>query len=682
MRFFITVGLCITCSSLVQAQEVIDTTPAVLLDDVVVKAFEQNKKLQNLPAAVNYIGVRTLQRFAPTSVVHAINTAPGVRMEERSPGSYRFNIRGSALRSPFGVRNVKVYYNDIPYTNPGGHTYLNQLGYYNFKSVEIIKGPGSSLYGVGTGGVLLIESLGDEEKPGVLAEYAAGSYNGHNVYGQIQTGEKDNKSKIGFQHQQNDGYRDHSELRRDILSWTGHFAFDKDKSLKTTFLYGDLEYETPGALTLSEFEKNPKASRPGSPFFPGAAVARAGIYQKTILAGASYAQKLASQLKNQTTFYGAYTQLLNPTVQNYGRSSEPHFGGRTIFTSTHNLDKTIFTFNGGAEWQQGYTNVSIHKNVGGIADSIRSYDEIKNRQSIFFIQASADLEKWTVMAGTSYNVLKLNLQRFIPRPLPLQHRTFKNKFIPRVALLRKLKNVTIYSSVSKGFSPPTTEELLPTGGDINLALNAEEGVNYDVGFRTKFKALSIDVNAFSFSLKNTIVTRRTAGGGNFYVNAGSTSQKGVETSINYPLFMSKRWMESSTLWFNHTFHHFQYKNFVKDTVRFSGNALPGVPRHVVASGFDFLTRRGYLATVHYFFNARVPLNDANAVYANEYHLVGVKVGFQKRFGNTRVKLFAGADNLLDQKYSLGNDINGFGGRYFNAAAGRNYYAALVFEWLR
>jgi iron complex outermembrane receptor protein len=38
--------------------------------------------------------------------------------------------------------------------------------------------------------------------------------------------------------------------------------------------------------------------------------------------------------------------------------------------------------------------------------------------------------------------------------------------------------------------------------------------------------------------------------------------------------------------------------------------------------------------------------------------------------------FAGIDNLLNQKYSLGNDLNAVGGRYFNAAPGRNYFAGV------
>ncbi|HYH15325.1 MAG TPA: Plug domain-containing protein, partial [Flavisolibacter sp.] len=89
-----------------QAQ-LIDTVQEVELTEVRVKAFEQNRKLRDVPASVSHVGRTAFERFGPTSIVNAVNSMPGVRMEERSPGSYRFNIRGSSLRSPFGVRNVK-----------------------------------------------------------------------------------------------------------------------------------------------------------------------------------------------------------------------------------------------------------------------------------------------------------------------------------------------------------------------------------------------------------------------------------------------------------------------------------------------------------------------------------------------------------------------------------------------
>ena len=46
----------------------------------------------------------------------------------------------------------------------------------------------------------------------------------------------------------------------------------------------------------------------------------------------------------------------------------------------------------------------------------------------------------------------------------------------------------------------------------------------------------------------------------------------------------------------------------------------------------------------------------------------------------RAEIFAGADNIFDTKYSLGNDINAAVGRYYNAAPGRNYYAGIIFQF--
>jgi iron complex outermembrane receptor protein len=41
-----------------------------------------------------------------------------------------------------------------------------------------------------------------------------------------------------------------------------------------------------------------------------------------------------------------------------------------------------------------------------------------------------------------------------------------------------------------------------------------------------------------------------------------------------------------------------------------------------------------------------------------------------------LEVYFGADNLLNQKYSLGNDLNAVGNRYYNPSPLRNYYAGL------
>ncbi|HEV8080927.1 MAG TPA: TonB-dependent receptor plug domain-containing protein, partial [Chitinophagaceae bacterium] len=647
---------------------------------VTIKAFEQNRILRDVPAAINYIGKNTLERFSSTSIVSAINSTPGVRMEERSPGSYRMNIRGSSLRSPFGVRNVKIYYNDIPYTDPGGHSYFNQLGYYNFNSIEIIKGANNSLYGAGTGGVMLIESLNENGKEGIAAEYAAGSYGLQNMYGSLTTTSDKSISKVGFQHQQSNGYRDHSDLKRDVINWNGIFRLGENNFLKTSFLYGDLFYKTPGALTKAEFDANPKAARPGNQFFPGAIAANASIHQKMFLAGASYTQLITSNLQNKTTLYGVFSELRNPAISNYGKNSEPHAGGRTVFKYSVLVNNVMVTLDAGAEYQLGFASYSVHKNAGGNQDTLRTCDDINNRQQLLFAQASVNLRKWKIITGASWNTLRIKFQRFTPSTFGIQNRTFNNGIAPRLIVMRKLHSINIYAGIAKGFSPPTTAELLPTGGAINLGLNAEKGINYDVGLKGNFlKGIYIDINAFFFSLKNTIVLRRNAAGSDFYLNAGGTKQYGIETHINYPLSISKN-IKSSLLWLSHTWHNFHYQDFKQLNTDFSGNRLPSVAQHSISSGIDLAMKNGLLATLNYYYSDKIALNDANSEYAKSYHLVGAKIGYERLIKNKlKFKIFLGAENILNQTYSLGNDINGFGGRYYNAAPTRNYYIKLALQ---
>src|SRR6188474_2969218 len=196
---------------------------SVTLTGVTIKAFEQNRRLPEVTASVNYISQSQLTRYNNTSILPALNATPGVRMEERSPGSYRMNIRGSTLRSPFGVRNVKIYWNDLPLTDPGGNTYLNLFDFSSVQQIEIAKGPGASLYGAGTGGVMLMKNS-SLKKSGVEASAIAGSFGllRYSLQGNAHTDGAD--FRLLYAHQQADGYRAQTKMTRDALQ--GEINFD------------------------------------------------------------------------------------------------------------------------------------------------------------------------------------------------------------------------------------------------------------------------------------------------------------------------------------------------------------------------------------------------------------------------------------------------------------------------
>ena len=683
--FFLFMISLLSTSSQATAQK-IDSDSIVTLENVIIGAYGNNHKLLDVPAAISIITAADLKRYDNLTIIEAMNSKPGVRMEERSPGSYRLSIRGSSIRAPFGIRNVKVYYNGIPFTDPGGNTYLNQLAFSNYNNIEIIKGPAGSIYGAGTGGVLLVKNNNDVSKERVSLSYQSGSYGLQNVNLHVNFGKEDVSNTINFQHQQSDGYRDHTALQRDVFTWDAALSNTNNTLLKSHFLFSNLYYQTPGALTKTEYDLNPRSARPKAGIFPSANDAHAAFYAKTILAGFSLEQKLSDQWKNITTLYGAYSQNRNPNFRNYSRTSEPHFGGRTNFQFVKNLSAAMFTMNTGIEFQQSFNTLRLYDNKSGNAENLRTDDEIYNSQGFIFFQGNISLPSgWDVTLGASLNEYNLDFKRLSSIPPQIEKRQFNNQLAPRIAVLKKLnQTLSVYANIARGFSPPATAEVLPSSNVFNKYLQAESGINEEFGLKGYFfeNKLFVDVNAFFYQLKNAIIQKRDSSGGDYFDNAGSARQNGLESYLSYQIYnQPKHFVNSAKVYLSHTWNHFRYKNYIQSGKDYSGNVMPGVAAHTIATGLDINAKHGIFTNISYFYSGRIALNDANLVYADPYHLFGIKMGFdiflQKK---TALQIFAGVQNIFDEKYSLGNDINGAAGRYYNAAPGINFYAGMKFAF--
>ncbi len=658
---------------------------SVILSDVTLNAFLQHRKLKEANALVNYISPAQLNRFNNTSVLPALNLTSGVRMEERSPASYRMNIRGSTLRSPFGVRNVKIYWNDLPLTDPGGNTYLNQLSFYDFNSIEIIKGPGSSLYGTGSGGVILINSLSQEWKKGEDISFIYGSYGLKNLNAQVRLGSDEHRNYINFTHQVYDGYRYHSAMRRDLVSWQTMIRCNDRQELKISALYGDLYYQTPGGLTQTEYNTNPRLARPKSGTLPSADTARAAIYQKTFLAGLSNTFYLNHNWQNNTVLYGAFTYFQNPTFRAYEKRTEPHFGGRSTFQWTHGLHSGELQWLSGMEAQKGFFNTSTFANLSGNPGAVQTNDDLNNWTWFVFTQANLHLNKdWNITGGISLNNSSITITRLSVANFKPVKRTYNSQWTPRLAVSKRIiKQVWLYAGLSKGFSPPTSAELLPGTVTINTTLQPEEGMNYEAGIKSSWLngRLYAELSGFTYRLNNAIVSRKDSTNAVYYVNAGNTSQKGVEMQSYYDLLSRPHhFISGARLQFSYTHYDFHYSSFKQSTTDFSGKRLPSVAPNTVALAGDIMLKNKLYATLTWFYSDHLPLNDANTFFASSYQLLGAKIGWKKQLSTkVGIHIFAGADNLFNVTYSLGNDINASGDRYFNAAAGRNYFAGLALQ---
>jgi iron complex outermembrane receptor protein len=97
---------------------------------------------------------------------------------------------------------------------------------------------------------------------------------------------------------------------------------------------------------------------------------------------------------------------------------------------------------------------------------------------------------------------------------------------------------------------------------------------------------------------------------------------------------------------------------------------------------DVYSRLGLYLNASYYAASAIFLNDANTFKAAPYHLLGLQLGYKKTIKQVQLHLYTGADNLLNETYSLGNDINAAANRYYNAAPKRNYYAGVKVQWVK
>ncbi|MCA6448573.1 MAG: TonB-dependent receptor [Chitinophagaceae bacterium] len=654
------------------------------LPEVAVSAFQSNLQWKAVPAAVALLGRNELARYGTASFVPVMNAVPGIRVEERSPASYRLSIRGSLLRSPFGVRNVKVYWNGIPLTDGGGNTYLNLVDLTQLTAVEIIKGPAASVYGAGTGGAVL---LGSDPPYGRQKEYrfTAGILGGPYGLFQQQLGWEYSNAKISSSiqqsHQQADGYREQSASRKDMVKWQLSWRTTRQQ-LRFMAWYTDLYYQTPGGITLAQMQLNPKLARQPAGSLPGAVQQKAAIYNKTLLAAIQQETSLGKQWVWKNFLMSNHSSIANPFITNYEKRTETNMaaGSQLVYS----IRKAAFRFQwvNGAEYLRNHSLIDNFGNRSGNADTVQFRDDIYAVQWFAFSQAQLSLaEKWVLTAGVSVNNQSYRYQRTTdPASTGFVRKNISGVVTPRLAIAYRVsKAISLYLLAAKGLSPPALAEVRPSDGNYYGNLEAEYGWNIEAGIKgaSSDNRLQFDVAAYFFRLQNAIVRRTNAIGAEYFVNAGSTRQNGLETWIKYRLVRGgKRWVRDWSLWSSHTYQPYRFEAYQQSGIDYSGKNLTGVPRTIWVTGMDIEIRNGVYLNTSVNATGSLPLTDANDVMAEAYQLVQLKLGYRTRKKTQQFDWFIGVDNLLDQRYSLGNDINALGKRYYNPAPGRNAFAGV------
>src|SRR5699024_11465648 len=131
-------------------------------------------------------------------------------------------------------------------------------------------------------------------------------------------------------------------------------------------------------------------------------------------------------------------------------------------------------------------------------------------------------------------------------------------------------------------------------GRINQQLQAERGINYEIGARGNLfeKGLNYDVTLFIFQMKDQLVPQTVDQGNTVYLNAGETSKKGVEAALSYFWTNnSSGFIQSMRPFIYYNYYYFTFEAFLvldekgQVDVYFSDNEVTGYVPDVLSDAF-------------------------------------------------------------------------------------------------
>jgi len=658
------------------AQSRVDTTMSGTLDSVVVTAFRIQVKGQTIPASIAQISRKTLAQEVNGTLLPAFNMVAGVRMEQRSEGSYRLAIRGSSLRSPFGVRNVKVYWNDVPFTDPTGNTYLNILPFALVSGIDIIKGPVGAAYGLGTGGAVLLQSNFDTDSvmhTSATLQLRAGSFGYFGQDLRVTLQQKSLQQTFFISNEKIDGWRDQSGSAKKNITWLGTLTKNKH-TIKAMLLFTDLMYQTPGGLTLAQMQQNPRSARQATATLPSAVSQQTAVFNKTLLGSIHYNYQLTKKIDWQNFVVGANTNFKNPFITNYETRQEKNasVGSHLVMRFQKPLGDIKIVV--GGEWQLQDANINNYGNKRGVRDTLQFADQITTKQGFLFANASIRLQqKWQIELGISDAYMGYRYYRSNNLLEMARSKSNTGLLAPRMGVsYAAAKNTNLYFQISKGFSPPTLAEIRPSDGLFYNNLLPEYGWNFEMGVKGTaiHNKLRYELSAYHFGVKDAIVRQNNIAGVEYFVNAGSTRQAGAEFQLDYVARFAN--MHQLQILAGYAYQPYRFVQYKQVGVVFNGNALTGNAKHQVASSITYEYKKIASIFIRLQSLSRVPLTDANDVYASSYQLLQSGISINHK----RVRYFVSVDNLLNKSYSLGNDINAAGRRYYNPSPPRGYMAGI------
>ena len=308
------------------------------------------RPIYQVPYAVDIISKNTIQRGKiGLSLDESLRSIPGLFVSDRTNLSQgdRISIRGIGSRAPFGVRGLKIILDGIPLTFADGQSQLNNLDLGSVQSIEVLRGPSSSLYGNAAGGVVFIKSqLTSENDFLIQPKFITGSHGLQKWQAKLSGRIGKTEYLVNFNKLLLDGFREHSAAKSNSINAIGRHQISPRTQLTVLFNYFNAPYQlNPSSLSRSQVEESSAATR----FFVKSQGAGKEIKQGQAGVTFNYTDNEANQF--EATVYGVSRSLFNPIPGRIIDLDRNAGGVRAVFGRKFKFDKVTIRSLLGADYE-------------------------------------------------------------------------------------------------------------------------------------------------------------------------------------------------------------------------------------------------------------------------------------------------------------------------------------------
>jgi len=661
------------------AQEPTDSLK-VSLSEITVKATPFGLTRKSSPISFSQIQRNDIEiGTAPAlSLDRLTTTIPGLWINNRENYALgeRITLRGLGWRSAFGVRGIQIFLDGIPLTGADGQSVLTVVDPAFIRDIQLIRGPSSAFWGNSSGGIIYLSTFQDHQtEPYVRLRETVGSYGMSKSDFQAVQQTSNQKYQIYGSYLSNQGYRDYSTVHLFRSGFTDQLRISSRHQLTLSGAFAAMPIaDHPGALTASQASGDP---RQASASYVNAKAGKQA-YQGQ-LGGTLHS--ITSLGKLSTTLYGLFRNLNNPLTYAYIRVHRLAGGTRLTLQNQINSFHWGLGYEGKIQRDHRYN----WENSSGIPRpgddmTVNQMERVYNHA--FFGEGSVKLSAFTFDFGLRYDWLLFKDHDYLP--LTTNHDSQSGRRVfdalsPSAGVTFHAGHTNLYANYRTAFEAPTTTELVnrPDGNrGFNPKIGPEHIQGFEVGVRGNrllSQKLSYNLAFFDMQIRDMLIPYQGNNDRTYYQNRGKTRHWGMETNLSWKA--GKRWgLTLSYQYLNAAFE----SGFSEGSVSLNGKKIPGVTPNRAALKLTY-TGKNWTASSDAEIVDSYFVDNANTIRNGSYVDWNLRLGLihWRPIDGITIDPYIAAYNLLHSQYNGSVQVNAYGGRYFEPAAGRHWAAGLA-----